>query len=46
MYGIVLYWQKYQKITVSAQGACTLVMHGSIQPEHKTLEITNIVLNL
>ena len=44
MYGIVLYWQKYQNIAVLAHGACTLVVLGSMQPEHKTLEITNAVL--
>ena len=44
MYGIVLYRQKYQKIAVSAQGACTLDAHGSMQPEHKTLEMTDTVL--
>ena len=37
MYGILLYQQKYWKITVSAQGVHTLGMHGSMQPEHKTL---------
>ena len=36
MYGTVLYQKKYQKITEMAQGACTLVMYGSMQPEHKT----------
>ena len=44
MHGIVLYWQKYQKIAVSAQGACTLAVYGSMQPENKTLEMTDTVL--
>ena len=46
MYGIVLYRQKYRKITVSAQVAFTLAVLGSMQPEHKKLEMTNTVLNL
>ena len=33
-----------EKTAVSAQGACTLVVLGSMQPEHKTLEITDTVL--
>ena len=44
MHGIVLYWHKFQKVTVLAQGACTLAVLRSMQPEHKTLEITNTVL--
>ena len=44
MYGIVLYWQKFQKRDVLAQGACTLAVVGSMQPEHKTSEITDTVL--
>ena len=44
MYGIVLYWQKFQKTAVLAQGACTLAVLGSMQTEHKTLEITDTVL--
>ena len=36
MYGMVLYQQKYWTIAVSAQGACTLAMYGSMQPVHKT----------
>ena len=34
---------KVPKIAVLAQDACTLVVHGSMQPEHKTLEMTNTV---
>ena len=33
-----------KKITVSAQGACTLAVLGSMQPEHKIPEITGTIL--
>ena len=36
--------KKFQKSTVSAHGACTLAVLGSMQHEHKTLEITNTVI--
>ena len=44
MYGIVLYQQKFPKLEVLAQGACTLAVLGSMQREHKTIEITDTVL--
>ena len=33
-----------EKVTVSAQGACTLAVPGSMQPEHKTIEIVDTVV--
>ena len=31
----VLFWQKFQKFRGAAQGACTLSVYRSMQPEHK-----------
>ena len=34
-----------EKFMVSAHGACTLAVLGSVQPEHKTQKITGTVLS-
>ena len=36
--------KSFKKVAVLVQGACTLAGLGSIQPEHKTPEITDTVL--
>ena len=43
---VVLYCigKSSENIMVFAQGACTLAVLGSLQLEHKTLEITDTVL--
>ena len=35
-----------EKFTVLAQGACTLIVLGSMQPEHKIPEVTGTVSNI
>ena len=36
--------KSYEKLTLLVQGACTLAVLGSMQPEHKIPEMTSTVL--